>query len=177
MQLYLKKIILVLSFLVVVFSSCKTENNEADQKMYLRWIGDIEQNIEIDNIDFEVCNGDKNIIQYFNAAQGSMYIGEKSTLLQFFNTNYKIVKGINQDGLIRIRFIVNCKGKAGRFRILQSDDNYNEIEFDERIVSQLLKITKGIKKWEILSINKTPKDYYMYLIFKINNGQITEILP
>lgn len=61
--------------------------------------------------------------------------------------------------------------------MLQSDKDFEEIEFDNRITSQLLEITKGIENWEVLDINDVSADYYMYLIFKINNGQLTEILP
>lgn len=65
----------------------------------------------------------------------------------------------------------------GRFRVLQSDYDYQEKEFNEEIVSQLLSITKQINYWEILYKEKNPVDYYMYLIFKITDGQLTEILP
>ena len=83
----------------------------------------------------------------------------------------------NQNGLIRIRFIVNCEGKAGRFRVLQSDYSYKEKEFNKEIVSQLLSITKQINNWEVLYKQENAVDYYMYLIFKITDGQLTEILP
>ncbi|MDX1754292.1 MAG: hypothetical protein R3259_13955 [Salinimicrobium sediminis] len=73
--------------------------------------------------------------------------------------------------------MVNCEGKADRFRILQADKDYNEIEFDERITNQLLEITKGIESWKVMYGHEIPVDYYFYLIFKIKNGRITEILP
>ncbi|WP_339610225.1 hypothetical protein [uncultured Planktosalinus sp.] len=73
--------------------------------------------------------------------------------------------------------MVNCEGKAGRFRVLQSDNEYRETKFDDAIVSQLENIIKGIEKWAILYSGETPVDYYMYLIFKITDGQLIEILP
>lgn len=163
--------------MIFMLSSCKTENKIEDKKEYLRHVGDIEQNNKIDNHDFKVCNGDINIIQYFNALQGPVYAGEKSTLLETFKTKYEPINNTNKNGFIRIRFIVNCKGEAGRFRMLQSDNEFEEIEFDKRITSQLLEITKGIENWEILFLDEIYWDYYIYLIFKINNGQLTEILP
>tara|TARA_R110002020_G_scaffold444853_1_gene656494 strand:- start:2053 stop:2316 length:264 start_codon:yes stop_codon:yes gene_type:complete len=83
----------------------------------------------------------------------------------------------DQNGFIRLRFIVNCEGKTGRFRVLQSDENFEEMEFDNKIVNQLVTITKGIEKWGIFYRQDDPIDYYMYLIFKIKDGQLTEILP
>jgi hypothetical protein len=94
-----------------------------------------------------------------------------------FKSSYKPVEGKDQNGFIRIRFIVNCKGEAGRFRIIQSNLNFQNTEFDTKITTQLLDITRGINQWEILKRNGTPIDYYMYLILKIDNGEISEILP
>ena len=147
-----------------------------EQKPY-RWIGDIEHDATIDDPNFRVCNGDDKVFQYFNLGNGPVYVGEKPTLVNAFKTKFKALPGKDQNGLIRIRFIVNCKGQAGRFRVLQSDLDYNETEFDDRIISQLIKITKDIKDWVVLHRQDEPVDYYHYLIFKIVDGQIIEILP
>ncbi|HKJ47918.1 MAG TPA: hypothetical protein VJ973_02455, partial [Christiangramia sp.] len=144
---------------------------------YLRWVGDIEQNDEIDEAEVKICNGDENILQYFNLSKGAVYKGEKSRIIDLFASDYKPVTGKNESGFIRIRFVVNCEGKPGRYRVLQSDENYQEKEFDEEIISQLLGITKSIEKWEVLDRDGFPVDYYMYLIFKIKDGRILEILP
>ena len=79
--------------------------------------------------------------------------------------------------MIRIRFIVNCYGNTGRFRIIGSDENYNEMEFDSRITNQLLKITRALDEWGIKSDGHKSIDYYQFLIFRINNGQLIEIMP
>ncbi len=169
----MKKTLTIISSLIFVLASCQTK----EKKEYLRWVGDIEQNNEIDNPNFKVCKGDEKILQYFNTGEGPKYFGEKSRILNTFNEKYKPVTDHTQNGYIRIRFVVNCEGNAGRFRVLQSDYEYNEIQFNKSIVDQLLKITKEIENWEILYINGIPVDYYLYLIFKINDGQITEFLP
>ena len=182
MKLYLPKMtflkpLLLLVFLSLVLSSCKSDTTPESKDEYLRWVGDIEQNENVDQPDFKACHGDEQILQYFNLGEGPLYPEEKSALLETFETQYEPVKDTGQSGLIRIRFVVNCEGKAGRFRMIQADDNYNEIEFDKRITGQLLKITKDIKSWKIVYRREVPVDYYSYLIFKMNDGQITEILP
>jgi len=169
----MKKTLTILSSLIFVLSTCQT----TEKKDYLRWVGDIEQNNEIDNPNFKVCKGDESILQYFNTGEGPKYPGEKSRILNTFKAKYKPVADHTQNGYIRIRFVVNCEGNAGRFRILQSDYDYKEIQFDKNIVGQLLEITKEIENWEILYYNEIPVDYYLYLIFKINDGQLTEIVP
>lgn len=168
----MNKIVLVTVVIVLSFLSC-----QPDKPNYLRWVGDIEHNTQMDDINFKVCNGDEQVFQYFNLGEGPVYSGEKSNILNTFKSNFKQVADNDENGLIRIRFIVNCEGKAGRFRVLQSDYNYQEKEFNNEITSQLLSITKQIDNWKILYNNEKPVDYYMYLIFKITDGQLIEILP
>ncbi len=169
------------SFLAIILLSilcaCQTEKKIDEKQEYLRWVGDIAQNDQIDKPDFKVCNGNDKILQYFNLGKGPVYNEEKSEILNIFKSHYKPIYDKKENGLIRIRFIVNCEGKAGRFRVLQSDYDYQEKEFDGKIVSQLLNITKEIGNWKIFHKSEIPVDYYMYLIFKIKDGQLTEILP
>lgn len=173
----MKKTYLAIILLFFILCGCQTEKKISQDPEYLRWVGDIEQNDQSDDLSFKVCNGDDKILQYFNLGEGPVYNGEKSKITNTFKSKYKPNSDKKENGLIRIRFIVNCKGKAGRYRVLQSDYDYQEKEFNQEIVSQLLHITKGIENWEVLYRNEVPVDYYMYLIFKIKNGQLTEILP
>ena len=166
----------ILIFLAFVFS-CNVERETSHQNEYLRWVGDIEYDPLIDSDEFTICHGDSNVLQYFNVSDEPTYLGGKPVLVSVFKNEYQPVVGHNQDGYIRIRFIVNCSGQAGRFRMIQSDLNFNRIEFDKRIVSQLFEITGKVGEWVILNREGKPVDYYFYLIFKIIDGQITEILP
>ena len=161
--------------LLLGFSCSKFDHSSADY--YPRWIGDSSFNPETDSAEFQVCHGDDNILQYFNLSEGPQYLNEKPALERIYKSSFQPLSGENQNGMIRIRFVVNCEGKAGRYRILQSNFEYEEIEFDERIISQLLDITKSITAWQIFYKDETPVDYYLYLIFKIKDGQLIEILP
>ena len=162
--------------LLFVLFSCQSEQAIQEQPTYLRWVGDHEFDSTKDEADFKVCKGDEQIVQYFHGGKGPIYSGEKISISTHFFTNYTAVKA-NESGFIRIRFVVNCKGKAGRFRVLQADYDYNEISFDEQIIDQLVELTKDIEQWGILESRNCAVDYYTYLIFKIENGQLKEILP
>ena len=105
-------------------------------------------------------------LSHFN--KGLQYEGEKGNFINKFSENYIPIE-INQSGWIRIRFIVNCEGKTGIFRIIESNENYQVQNFDERITNQLLKITKSLVGWKVQYIKDKPHDYYQYLIFKIHN--------
>lgn len=160
-----------------VLLSCRSDHGSEKEAPYLRWVGDIEHNNEIDKVAFTICNGEEQVFQYFNIGEGPIYKNEKSAILNAFHSQYKSVEDANQNGLIRIRFIVNCQGQAGRFRLIQSDNDYQPFEFDKHITTQLLEITKRIEGWQILYKDGVAVDYYMYLIFKIKNGKLIEILP
>lgn len=163
------------TFCLILFNlSCKEGQQNS---IYPRHVGDISFDEAIDRKEFQLCNGDKKVRQYFNFGKGVQYDGEKLAIIESFKENYKPIKLMGETGLIRIRFIVNCKRETGRFRILSMDSSYQKKEFDKKITDQLLSITKKLAGWKILSDRSKPHDYYQYLIFKIENGDIKEILP
>lgn len=166
-----------LFLVLLIFTFSCQSYRDIDQPKYLRWVGDIEYNDKLDNSNFKICNGEENVLQYFSTAEGPIYLGEKSALLEKFNSKYSQKYDISQNGLIRIRFIVNCEGKADRFRLIQSNFDYQDFEFNTKITLQLLDITSSIEKWEVLYQDNIAVDYYKYLIFKIKNGQIVDVLP
>lgn len=161
-------------FFCLVLYGCATEKGSGQK--YLRWVGDIEHDDTLDAKNFTLCNGDQKVLQYFNMSQGMKFDGEKIAIERYFYHHYKPVN-VGQSGWIRIRFIVNCQGQTGRFRMMQADENYKERAFNIRISDQLMEQTKSLKGWQIQSEDGKSVDYYQYLIFKINNGNIEKILP
>lgn len=161
-----------LAFLFLLVS-CATDK---DKPKYLRLVGDIEADTEIDGDVFQLCYSEARVKQYFNFSQGIQYEGEKTAIVEAFRSNYEAVE-VPQSGWIRIRFIVNCKGESGRFRITTSNTVYQAQTFEPKITEQLLSITQSLKGWKPLPDPDDPRDYYQYLTFKIENGVLKEILP
>ena len=150
--------------------------NDSMPHLYPNIIGDIEFDDKLDKKDFDLCGETfKYSYQYFSG--GLEYVGEKIAIETEFKKKYnpKIVK--IETGLVRIRFIVNCNGNTDRFRIIAMDEYYNDKVFDKSITDQLLEITKDLKGWKVKKYKDFGITYYQYLIFKIANGQIIEILP
>ena len=169
----MKEVFYFLCFLFL--ASCKMQNTE--KVTYPRQIGDIGYDAKLDNPNFIPCNGDDKILQYFNKGKGLEYKGGKKEIEGVFEKKYTDVE-VDESGLIRIRFIVNCKGETGRFRVIQMNENYEQFTFDNRITNQLLILTKGLDGWKIKEDGRGSKiDYYQYLIFKIEKGNLIEILP
>lgn len=168
----MKEVFYFMCFLFIV--SCKKQSTE--KVTYPRQIGDISYDVKLDNPNFIPCNGDDKILQYFNTGKGFEYKGGKKELEDLFEKKYTHIK-VDESGLIRIRFIVNCKGETGRFRVIQMNDNYEQFTFDDKITNQLLMITQSLDGWKVKENNGAEIDYYQYLIFKIEKGNLIEILP
>lgn len=159
---------------IVLLQACASEKSTGQK--YLRWVGDIENDAALDDASFDLCHGENNVKQYFNTSQGMKFEGEKISLDRYFHERYTPI-AVQESGWVRIRFIINCQGKTGRFRLMQADENYKERNFDKRISDQLLALTKSLKGWEIQILDGESIDYYQYLTFKINRGNIEKILP
>lgn len=166
----------ILNFLLFIPLISLAQEKSEHKSVYPNYVGDIEFNVTIDNKDFELCNS-KHIFQYFNNSGGLEYEGEKLAIEKEFTEKYKSEIVINETGLIRINFVVNCKGKTDRFRLISMDENYEEKFFAPTITDQLMRITKNLNGWKGKKYKGKDIDYYQYLIFKIENGQLKEILP
>jgi hypothetical protein len=169
------KTIIFLISIIILTESCQHPSVPKDSK-YLSMVGDIAYDPRLDDPNFTLCY-EKNTKQYHNLNEEMQYEGDKYALVNIFATQFKPSDGATDSGIIRIRFIVNCKGQTGRFRLISSGYDYKEKQFSKVITDQLMAITKSLRGWKILSDKRGPKDYYQYLIFKITDGQIQEILP
>lgn len=170
----------ILLFIILFQISCAQESSSFKNEYPPRHIGDIEFDPKLDNPDFKFCYPEEYSFQYFNLGDGLEFEGEKIKIDKIFTEKYNPTFVKKESGLIRIRFVVNCKGETDRFRIMGSDENYNDKEFDKSITQQLLSITKNLKGWKLKYYEENesqPIDYYQYLIFKIEDGQIVKILP
>jgi hypothetical protein len=73
--------------------------------------------------------------------------------------------------------VVNCKGLAGRYQIVENDLDLKPKQLNQDLVQHLFTITQELKDWKQLVWEKEPRDYYMYITYKLQDGKIIEILP
>ena len=155
-------------------------NNETKSKnatsRYLRWVGDATYDENLDDRTFQLCDNEYQVKQYFNMGNGLLYEGGKKSLKALVFAKYQTV-AVAESGWIRIRFIVNCQGKTGRFRLIASDEDYQPMTYDARITNQLMTLTRNLNGWLSHYDKGDSQDYYQYLIFKIEEGRLIKLLP
>ncbi len=163
--------LLSITVLILANISCTTSQSPA-----LRWVEDIPFDPAVDNPNFELCFGEDHAIQYYRVSNNTGSKHNKPKFVSFIEEQTKSIKFKNESGYIRVRFIVNCKGEADRFRILESSLDNKPKSFSKQTSEKLLKVIKAIDKWHTGN-NMTKTDFYLYVLFKIVDGKIVKILP
>lgn len=137
-------------------------------------VGDIKFNKDLDSVQFEICNKDFLVQPY--APYGTDYRGGrkaiKKQLLQDLNLTKEEFKN---SGLINIRFIVNCKGEMGRYRVKAINDDLEETTYDHRQTDMLESAISRLEDWQPGKWKDDNLDSYYQINFKIENGRITDI--
>lgn len=137
--------------------------------------GDIAFDAALDDPAYTVCNP-KMVFQYYNT--DSYYKQHKREIEQYFKRNYRAaVQTADQTGYLTIRFIINCSGKTGRFRMYELDAGYKPYQFATANSSQLMKLTKELKNWQPAVYKEKVFDSYQYITFKLKKGAIECVLP
>jgi len=165
----------LLFWIAILFIPPFTLAQSNDQSKYPDHVGDIAFNPKIDDPSFKICN-ERSHYQYYNFGNGVQYKGEKPAIEDHFKELH-LNKLQGETGYITIRFVVNCEGKTGRFRVQEMNTEYQSRNFNKPLVAQILALTKQLNGW-IPGVDTGYKvDYYQYLTFKLENGKLLEILP
>ncbi len=129
--------------------------------------------------DFQLCNRYTYLHTYYQrfAARDVEYPGGLYHINKVFKEKYKPPRNAHgETGLVRIRFVVNCEGRAGMYEMLELDRNYKPRKFDKRITSQILDICKELQDWRPPEkVRGEVVDVYKMLLFKMKNGKIVEV--
>ncbi|WP_026933295.1 hypothetical protein [Christiangramia echinicola] len=133
-------------------------------------IGELSSNTEIDG-DFKVCDEDK-IPNYYS--MDTDYEGGKKAIKNELLSNLQNLK-FEDSGLITFRFIVNCEGEIGRFRIQSTDLKLEKIEIDSEKLKTLEYALVSLKKWNPAKNEFNSYDSYYVLNFKIRDNRVVDI--
>ena len=166
----------VFLILILVTTLCSCGQTQESTSTYPLQVGDIYFDSKLDDPNFKLCD-ETRVFQYYNFGKGLQYIGEKIKINEHFMAALKLNEQGNESGFLTIRFIVNCEGKTGRFRVEGMDNEYRESEFTDNVTNQLMSLTRKLDGWIIGEYDGKAYDYYQYLTFKIENGLLIEIMP
>lgn len=169
----MKNVFLIILFIPLLIN-CQTEKSAVSK--YPVHVGNIEPDEKSDDPNFKRCLDERYVFQYYNDSKGVQYKGEKATI-QNEVQKLSLPEIKNSNGYITIRFIVNCEGKSGLFRMQQMNEEYKEYSFAKQTSDQLINFTKKLNGWIPKEIEGRKVDYYQYLTYKIENGKVSEILP
>ncbi|MCF6404875.1 hypothetical protein L3C95_18390 [Chitinophaga filiformis] len=162
---------IILSFLLL----CIFIHAIAQKQTFPDNVGDIPFDSLQDDPGFVVCNP-KQVFQYYNTA--SYYKDHKKEIVKYLLDNFSTQNDFqDQNGFLTIRFIINCNGNTGRFRLLEMDSNYQPIHFKEALSQHLLKLVKQLSGWQPAVYKDKVYDSYQYITFHIRNGKIISISP
>lgn len=172
-----KKIFLRLLYLwvILISYSCKEIKNE--QSIYKKINHSVEYinpNEALGDKNFIVCNDDY-IFNYYNP-QRATYSEGKNKLREFILSNYNSNK-YSDSGYLNILFVINCKGEAGRYKVYENNLDLEPQKFNPSLKAELLNLTMKLKKWNSNYISGEYVDSSMYISYRIENGEITQILP
>jgi len=161
--------------LLAFFGACKPGKNARITGDYPKQVGDIKADPMLDDTTFHACR-ESNIPQYYSV-DGS-FEGENPAIERYFKQNFRKQKTwTKSNGYLTIRFVVNCKGETGRFRIQEMDLNYHAKKFPETLSQHLLTLCKQMNGWKAGKSETLVHDYYQYLTFTIAHGEILRITP
>jgi hypothetical protein len=139
-------------------------------------VGDIAFDSATDNPAFEIIDETK--VLPYNTGCGMMIEGERYRVIEYFTGNFKSKTVKGETGYIIIRFLVNHKGETDRFRMYEMNDSFQQMTFDKSISAEIFSLTKKLSGWKpVTDKNGKRYDYYQYLVFKMKNGLIENILP
>lgn len=138
-------------------------------------VGDIPFDSLQDDPGFVVCN-EKRVFQYYNTA--AYYKDHKKEIVKYLLDHFVPQESFgDQNGYLTIKFIINCKGETGRFRLFEIDSNYQPVHFKETLSGHLLNLVKQLQGWQPAVYKQQVYDSYQHITFRIRNGKIISISP
>lgn len=145
-----------------------------DTEKYAHPVGYIDpSNVIQPNKDFELC-GNGRLIGFYQSAAPKIYKGTKLMFRKSILSNFKN-NGFKDSGMLNLRFHINCNGQVGNIEINELNNDFEKTDFTQGLVDQIIKLVSQKAHWETFAGGD--HNYYMYLNFKIEDGDIIEIIP
>lgn len=140
-------------------------------------VGHIDTSLTIDDAEtFAPCYHATKINDYYNDRR-AQYIGKTGRLRKDLADEIDPTLFDGQHGYLTFRFVINCEGRAGWFVADGSTFDYRDHVFSPALVRAIYKVLNQPNRWQFLTVNGEARDAYTYIILKIEDGVLTEIIP
>lgn len=127
---------------------------------------------------FTSCNENSGeFFDYYNGDPDAHLEGRKGKKWSYVKKYLENDKIKDISAYLSVRFLVNCEGEIGYFTTEEADLDYNEFSFPKEAKMHLVELTHKMKGWQPTKIRGEARDSYAYIIYKIEDGKVTEILP
>ena len=124
--------------------------------------------------NYQRCS-EKLPIGFYHSAAPHIYKDGKGKFRKFIQSNY-INKGYKDNGFLNFRFLIDCNGHIGDIETNQLNTDFEYTALSPGLVEQLYELSFRKEHWNQLA-HQEARDMYMYLIYKIENGEVAEIIP
>lgn len=140
---------------------------------YSQSVGDIPFDPKTDNPKFQLCNPD----WVWQGYQLKTMMDETAlTVDRDFKRKFTpMPEWKEENGIIRVRFIVNCNGQSDRYRLLELGFDLKEKQFSEGLRAHVLKVAREMQ-WPVRRAQQQTVDYYHYFSIRIVEGQLKDVI-
>ena len=127
------------------------------------------------DMDMEInrCNPELLPVGFYSSAFEVAFSANPSTFKKVIKQEFNDRYDYDDSGFLIIRFIIDCNGYIGDYEVNSLDKDYKRTAFSKDLVNTLVELCLDKQHWK----GRENIDTYMYLILKIQNGQVLEIIP
>ena len=115
---------------------------------------------------------------FYSSSAPEIYLGSKYRFEKYIFENYEN-KGYTDDGYLNLRFYINEKGSVFKYEVNELNLNLEQNDLNDGLVNQLVSLSLRDENWHAFHHGHDHEsyNYYMYLLFRIENGNIKAIIP
>ena len=133
----------------------------------------IPYNAKLDNSDYIICDS----TGIGSGRSRVRYISGTNKFKEVITTNYLSKPGYKSfNGYIVIRFLVNCEGKAGRYRAQSLNLDFSPLNAPSDLLDYSVELVEKWDNWTRTTGNDNKKEYSKFINLKIKNGEIQHVL-
>jgi len=167
---------LILGLLILACSTIVYAQNTIPKPINsIEKVGAILYDAALDNPNYYLCD-ERNIMEYYQV-NPKFKEGHNSVKLYFKAATKGLKFSEKINGLLTLRFVINCRGEIGRVRSFTIDANYQSICLNKAKIAVISDHIKQMPNWTPGNYKEKEYDAYKMISFKIINGVITEIIP